>query len=113
MIPRPALSVVAALAGLSMLLLRNVKLPSAAAKPIIAIVVVAAVSANKTHSARRRSMATAAATNAIATAERYRAKEMSVAPGSMLILPASGRPSAAAALSQIGWASPTVFNGST
>ena len=101
------------LAGPPMLLLRNVKLPRPAAKTISAIMVVAAVSANKTHAARRRSTATAAATNAIATAERYRAKQMSVAPGSMLILPVSGRPSAVAALSQIGLASPTIFNGST
>ena len=85
MIPRPALSVVAALAGLPTILLRNVKLPRPAAKTISAIMVVAAVSANKTHSARRRSTATAAATNAIATAERYRAKEMSVAPGRVSI----------------------------
>ncbi len=86
--------------------LKNVKPPKPAARTINAIKVVAVVSAIKIHSARRRSTATAAATNAIAATEMYRAKETRVSPGSMLMLPASGRPSAAAALSQIGLADP-------
>jgi hypothetical protein len=64
--------------------------------------VVVTVSAKNTHSARRRSVATAAATNATAIAERYRAKETSVAPGSMLMLPVMGNPADASALFQIG-----------
>src|SRR5262245_27662903 len=80
-------------------------------RAINAIAVVAIIRAKKTHSARRLSIATAAATNAIAVAERYRANARSVAPGSILMLPASGIPSADAVLFQIGCASPEFGNG--
>src|SRR5262249_5352296 len=75
--------------------------PKLITRAIKAIAVVAITSAKKTHSARRLSIATAAATNVIAVAERYWAHATSVVPGSILMLPASGTPSADAVLFQI------------
>jgi len=70
-----------------------------------AIAVTAAVSANRIHSARRRSTATAADMNARADMEKYWPSAMRLAPGSTLMAPWTGCPSAFSALVQIGWAS--------
>src|SRR6516165_10861284 len=70
---------------------------------ISATAVTAAVSANKIHSARWRSTATAADRKATAMTERYWPSAMILAPGSTLIVPAIGCPSAVSALRHIGW----------
>ena len=69
---------------------------------IKAIPAPAAVSAKKTQSARSRSTATAAESNATAIMERYCPSVITLAPRSTLIAPAKGYPSAVWALFQTG-----------
>src|SRR5689334_2197838 len=112
MTPRPALSVAAVIGSTPSGPLDGPIPPNPRTKTNSADKVVASVSANKIQPARRRSIATAAATNATAKNERYRIKEMSVAPRSIVILPTTELESASAALFQIGLASPRPPEGS-